>query len=80
MISFFIFYTILGILITIGAYFTTIYINELNFNMKKLGKVFLLCFFEVGFLRLVLSWVRFVSLIGYNKNKYSWDKIERKEI
>lgn len=80
MISFFMFYTILGILITIGAYFTTIYINELNFNLKKLGKVFLLCFFEVGFLRLVLSWVRFVSLIGYNKNKYSWDKIERKEI
>lgn len=80
MISFFIFYAILGMLITIGAYFTTIYINELNFNMKKLGKVVLLCFFEVAFLRLVLSGVRFISLIGYNKNKYTWDKLERKEI
>lgn len=80
MMSFFLFYTILGIFITIGAYFTTIYINELNFNIKKLGKVLLLCFFEVGFLRLFLSWVRFVSLIGYNKNKYKWDKVERKEI
>lgn len=80
MISFYIFYTLLGMLITIVTYFTTLYINELNFNIKKVGKVILLCFFEVGFLRLILSFVRFTSLIGYRKNKYKWEKIERKEI
>ena len=80
MIGFYLFYTLLGVLITIVAYFTTIYINELNFNMKNVGKVLMLCFFEVGFLRMVLSWVRFTALIGYRKNKYKWGKIERKKI
>lgn len=80
MMIFYLFYTILGVLITIVTYFTTIYINELNFNMKNIGKVLMLCFFEVGFLRMVLSWVRFTALIGYRKNKYKWGKIERKKI
>ena len=39
MLSFYLFYIILGALITIVAYFTTIYINELNFNMKKVAKI-----------------------------------------
>lgn len=80
MISFYLFYTLLGVLITIVAYFTTIYINELNFNMKKVGKVLMLCFFEVGFLRFVLAWIRFTALIGYKKNKYKWGKIQRTKI
>lgn len=80
MISFYLFYTALGVLITIVDFFTTIYINELNFNIKKVIKAFLLCFFEVGFLRLVLACVRFTSLIGYRKNKYKWGKIQRKKI
>ena len=80
MLSFFLFYTLLGMLITIVAYFTTIYINELNFRIKKVGKVLMLCFFEVGFLRMVLAWVRFTSLFGYKKNTYKWGKIERKKI
>ena len=80
MLSFYIFYTLLGVLITIVAYFTTIYINELNFNIKNVGKVLTLCFFEVGFLRLVLAWVRFTALFGYRKNKYKWGKIERTKI
>lgn len=80
MIAFYLFYILLGVLITTVAYFTTIYINELNFNIKKVGKVLFLCFFEVGFLRLVLAWVRFSALIGYKKNKYKWGKIQRKQI
>ena len=80
MLSFYLFYIILGALITIVAYFTTIYINELNFNMKKVAKILMLCLFEVGFLRLVLAWVRFTALIGYRKNKYKWGEIERKKI
>lgn len=80
MLTFYLFYMLLGVLITIVAYCTTIYINELNFNMKKIGKVLTLCFFEVGFLRMILSWVRFTSLIGYRKNKYKWEKIGRKKI
>lgn len=80
MLSFYLFYIILGALITIVAYFTTIYINELNFNMKKVAKILMLCLFEVGFLRLVLAWVRFTALIGYRKNKYKWGDIERKKI
>ena len=80
MLSFYLLYIILGALITIVAYFTTIYINELNFNMKKVAKILMLCLFEVGFLRLVLAWVRFTALIGYRKNKYKWGDIERKKI
>ena len=77
MVAFYIFYTLLGGLITVVTYSTTVYFDELRFSMKKNFKVVLLCLFEVGFLRLVLSFVRFVSLIGYRENKYRWDKIGR---
>ena len=80
MLFFYIFYTILGVLLTISAYCTTMYINELNFKKRNLAKVFGLCFFEVGFLRFVLAFVRFVSLMGYRKNNYKWEKIRRREI
>lgn len=80
MIWFYIFYTVLGMAITVVAYFTTIYINELTIDAKKIFKVIGLCFFEVGFLRFVLTFVRFTSLLGYRKNKYKWDKIKRQKI
>ena len=80
MLGFYVFYTLMGVMISVAAYCTTVYMNELGFDFKKLLKVTLLCFFEVGVLRFILTWVRFSALFGYNKNKYSWGKIQRKEI
>lgn len=80
MFAFYIFYTIMGVMISVAAYCTTVYMNELAFDFKKLLKVILLCFCEIGALRFILSWVRFTALFGYNKNKYSWGKIQRKEM
>ena len=40
----------------------------------------MLCFFEIGGLRFVMAFVRATALIGYNKKKLSWGRIERKKI
>lgn len=80
MIAFYLFYTIMGVMISIATYCTTVYMNELEFNFTKFLKTVVLCFFEVGFLRFVLTWVRFTALFGYNKNKYFWGKVQRKHM
>lgn len=80
MFVFYLFYILLGIIISTTAYASTVYINQLEFTFKKLIKVVGLCFLEIGFLRFVLTWVRFTALFGYNKNKYHWGKIQRKEM
>lgn len=80
MIAFYVFYTIMGVMISVATYCTTVYMNELEFNFRKLFKVILLCVFEVGVLRLLLAWVRFTALIGYKGDKYSWGNIQRREL
>lgn len=80
MIIFYLFYALMGVMISAATYASTVYINELDFSIGKFLKVILLCILEVCFLRFALSCVRFISLIGYKKNKYYWGKIKRIEM
>ena len=80
MLMFYLFYALLGVMISVATYTSTVYINQLEFSVGKLLKVLLLCIFEICIFRFILSGVRLMSLIGYNKNKYQWGSNKRKEM
>lgn len=80
MIVFYLFYALLGVMISSAAYTTTVHLNQLEFSVKKFLRINVLCVFEVCFLRFILAWIRFFALIGYKSNRYQWGKIKRKEL
>ena len=80
MIVFLIVYTGFGCILTLTAFFARVQISDLRISSGDVLKAIMLCFFEIGGLRFVMACVRATALIGYNKKKLSWGRIERKKI
>lgn len=80
MIVFLIVYTGFGCVLTLTAFFARVQISDLRISSGDVLKAIMLCFFEIGGLRFVMAFVRATALIGYNKKKLSWGRIERKKM
>ena len=80
MIVFLIVYTGFGCILTLTAFFARVQISDLRISSGDVLKAIMLCFFEIGGLRFVMACVRATALIGYNKKKLSWGRIERKKM
>lgn len=73
-------YVIFGTILSITAYFTTIHIQGLRFELKNIFKIIFLSLYETAFIHFVMLWVRITAFKGYKKNKKNWGSIERKRI
>lgn len=80
MIMFLAVYTGFGCILTLTAFFARVQISDLKISLSDVLKAVMLCFAEIGGLRFVMAFVRATALIGYNKKKLSWGRIERKKI
>lgn len=80
MILFFAVYAVFGSVLSLTAFFARIQTIDLTLSFRDVLKAILLCFFEIVFLRFVLSIVRMTAFIGYKKKRMNWGKIERKHI
>ena len=79
MILFFLIYILFGSFLTITSFFTRTYIQKIKISFRDFLKVILLCGFENGALRFILSWVRMAAFFHKNK-RMAWDKFERTKI
>lgn len=73
-------YVVYSAILSLTAFFARIHTIDLKLAFMDAVKAIGLCALEVSFLRFVLAWVRMTSLIGYQKKKSSWGRIERKKI
>lgn len=80
MLLYFVVYAFYGALLSLTAFFSRIHTIDLKMSALDLCKAFLLCLFEITFLRFYLAVVRASAFIGYKKNKLNWDKLERKKL
>ncbi len=80
MLLYFIVYAFYGALLSITAFFSRIHTIDMKLSFKDMCKAFLLCMFEITFLRFDLAAVRAGAFIGYKKNKLNWDKLARQKL
>lgn len=80
MLLYFVIYALYGALLSLTAFFSRIHTIDLKLSVLDLCKAFLLCLFEITFLRFHLAIVRATAFIGYKKNRLNWDKLERQKL
>lgn len=80
MIAFFLGYAVYGVILTLTAFFARIQTIDLEISVSDCIKAISLCLIEVAGLRFILAFVRATALVGYNKKKLNWGRIERKKI
>ena len=80
MILYFVLYALYGALLSMTAFFSRIHTIDMKLSFWDMCKAFLLCLFEITFLRFHLAVVRATAFIGYRKNKLNWDKLERQKL
>lgn len=80
MMVFFAAYALYGIVLSLTAFFARMYTIDLKLSALDVLRAFLLCLFEVVFLRFYLAFVRMTAFIGYRKNRLNWGKLERKKL
>lgn len=80
MIVFFLIYAFFGCIMTLTAFFSRMYTQNLTVTPGDALKACFLCLFELTFLRFILAFVRATAFIGYKKKKLQWGRIERKKI
>lgn len=80
MLMFFLIYVLYSAILSLTAFFARVETIDLKLTALDVCKAVALCILEITCVRFILAWVRATALIGYNKNKNSWGKIERKSI
>lgn len=80
MLLYFVIYAFYGALLSMTAFFSRIHTIDMKLSFKDMCKAFLLCMFEITFLRFDLAAVRAGAFIGYKKNKLNWDKLARQKL
>ena len=80
MLVFFAAYALYGMVLSLTAFFARMYTIDLRLSALDVLKAFLLCLFEVVFLRNYLAFIRMTAFIGYRKNRLNWGKLERKKL
>lgn len=80
MLLFFAIYVVYSAILSLTAFFARTHTADLRLTPRDVCKAVLLCAVEVSFLRLILSWVRATSLVGYRRKKTQWGQIARRDI
>lgn len=80
MILFFLIYAGFGAVLSLTAFFSRAYNDELKISIGDAFKAISLCLFELTCLRFILAWVRATALFGYRNKKLKWGSISRKKI
>ena len=80
MLVFFAAYALYGMVLSLTSFFARMYTIDLRLSALDVLKAFLLCLFEVVFLRNYLAFIRMTAFIGYRKNRLNWGKLERKKL
>ena len=80
MLVFFAAYALYGMVLSLTSFFARMYTIDLRLSALDVLKAFLLCLFEVVFLRSYLAFIRMTAFIGYRKNRLNWGKLERKKL
>lgn len=73
-------YIVFSAILSLTAFFARIHTIDLKLAFMDAMKAIGLCALEVSCLRFILAWVRMTALIGYRREKISWEKIERTKI
>ena len=80
MILFLLIYMVFGMLMSLTAFFSSIYTMDISLRLRDVMKAMMLCILESSVLRGVLFWTRLTAFANYKKQKLHWDTITRHEI
>ncbi len=80
MIIFLILYTLFGCILSLTTFFARVHLVNNKISFLDIVKAFLVCIFEITFLRFILMVGRLFTLITYNTSKMRWDKLNRSRI
>ena len=80
MILFLLIYMVFGMLMSLTAFFSSIYTMDISLRLRDIIKAVGLCILESSILRGVLFWTRLTAFVNYKKQKMHWDTITRHEI
>lgn len=77
MIKFFFLYSIYGVLVSITAFWQMIFTENIKINKIDIIKITVFSLIEGFVLRYILSFIRIMSFIKYEKKKMHWGTIKR---
>ena len=80
MLLFFGIYILYTAILSLTAFLTRVHTVDMKLYLSDMLKAMGLCVVEVSCLRFVMAWVRTTALIGYQKKRRNWGKIQRQTI
>lgn len=80
MILFFIIYAAYGAVLTITAFFSRIYTQNIKLSVLDVIKAIYLCVAESVFFRFIQAFTRMTAFFGYKKKRNVWGQIKRQKI
>ena len=80
MLLFFGIYVVYTAILSLTAFFARVHTIDLRLYPADVLKAVGLCAVEVSCLRFIMAWVRMTALIGYQKKKHNWGRIQRQKI
>lgn len=80
MILFFLIYAAYGAILTLTAFFSRIYTQNIKLGAGDVVKAVYLCLAESVFLRFIQAFTRMTAFIGYRKRRRDWGQIKRQKI
>lgn len=80
MVLFFLIYAAYGAILTITAFFSRIYTQNIRLSLLDIVKAIYLCVAESIFFRFIQAFTRMTAFIGYKKKRNAWGQIKRQKI
>ena len=80
MVIFFLAYALFGAMLTVISFLARNFLSDIRIGLGDAVKAFLLCIPENIFLRFLLAWTRFFSILFYRGKKTNWGVIPRQQI
>lgn len=80
MVIFFLAYALFGAMLTVISFLARNFLSDIRIGLGDAVKAFLLCIPENIFLRFLLAWTRFFSILFYRGKKTNWGAIPRQQI
>lgn len=80
MITFFVIYALYGAVLTITAFFSRIYTQNIKLSFMDVIKSVYLCLAESVFFRFIQAFTRMTAFFGYKKKKNVWGQIKRQKM
>ncbi|MBQ8892089.1 MAG: glycosyltransferase family 2 protein [Bacilli bacterium] len=73
-------YIVFNSFLSFSIFLSRLHVENIKLSVYDFWKALLLSIFEITILRFIILTARFSAFIGYNKQKYVWDRVERKKI